>query len=73
VAGISSFAVRALGVDGSQDRGTQGGFRAEGGLRFQGGAAAVELFLAAERRIDPYPLEFSTITWASAGFRLLSR
>jgi hypothetical protein len=73
VAGISSFAVRALGVDGSQNRGTQGGFRAEGGLRFQGGAAAVELFLAAERRIDPYPLEFSTITWASAGFRLLSR
>jgi hypothetical protein len=73
VAGISSFSVRALGVDGSQNRATQGGFRAEGGMRFEGGAAAIELFLAAERRIDPYPLEFSTVTWASAGFRLLSR
>jgi hypothetical protein len=73
VSGISSFSVRGVGVDGSQNRGTQGGFRAEGGMRFEGGGAAVELFLAAERRIDPYPLEFSAATWASAGFRLLSR
>jgi hypothetical protein len=73
VSGITSLAVRALGVDGSQNRGTQGGYRAEGGIRLEGRGAAVELFLAAERRIDPYPLEFSKATWASVGFRLLSR
>lgn len=65
--------LRFLGVDGSQDRGTQTGFRAEGGLRIQGKGAAVELFVAGERRIDPYPLEFGTAQWFTAGFRLLSR
>jgi hypothetical protein len=65
--------LRLLGVDGSQNRGTQTGFRAEGGIRFQGRAGAMEFFLAAERRIDPYPLEFGTATWATVGFRLLSR
>ena len=35
-------------------------------------APRVELFVAGERRIDPYPLEFATATWVTAGFRLLS-
>jgi hypothetical protein len=65
--------VRHLGVDGSQDRGGQTGFRVEGGVRLDGGAGAVELFVAGERRIDPYPLEFSTMSWVTAGFRLVSR
>jgi hypothetical protein len=66
-------AIRHLGVDGRQRRGDQTGFRLEGGVRFDGGAGAVELFVAGERRIDPYPLEFSTMSWVTAGFRLLSR
>ena len=65
--------VRFLGVDGSAARDGQTGYRAEGGFRFEGGGGAVELFVAAERRIDPYPTEFGTATWMSAGFRLLSR
>ena len=65
--------VRVLGVDGSRARDTQYGVRGEGGVRLDGSAAALELFVAAERRIDPYQLEFSTATWVSAGFRLTSR
>jgi hypothetical protein len=65
--------VRLLGVDRSRLRGTQTGFRGEAGLRLDGRGAAVELFVAAERRIDPYPLEFSTARWLTAGFRLVSR
>ena len=47
-----------LGVDGSQNRGNQTGYEVEGGVRFEGARAAIELFVAGERRIDPYPLEF---------------
>jgi hypothetical protein len=65
--------VRILGVDATRDRGTQAGFLAEGGVRFEGNAAAMELFVAAERRIDPYPVEFATATWLKVGFRLLTR
>ena len=65
--------VRHLGVDGSQARSGPTGFRAEAGVRFEGGAGAAELFVTAERRVDPYPLEFGTETWVSAGFRLLTR
>jgi hypothetical protein len=65
--------VRRLGVDGSRDRGGQTGVRGEAGVRLEGSGGAVELFVSAERRIDPYPLEFSTATWVTAGFRLLTR
>jgi hypothetical protein len=65
--------LRHLGVDGSANRGGQTGYRGEAGVRLEGSGAAVELFVSAERRIDPYPLEFSTATWATAGFRLLTR
>jgi len=71
VVGTGGF--RVVGVDGSRDRGDQYGWRGEGGVHFDGGAAALELFVAGERRIDPYQLEFSTATWLTTGFRLLSR
>jgi hypothetical protein len=73
VAIVAGGDVRVLGVDGTRGRGTQHGFRGEGGVRLDGGGAAVDLFVAAERRIDPYQLEFSTITWMTAGFRISSR
>jgi len=69
--GTGGFGV--VGVDGSRDRGDQYGWRGEGGVHVDGGAAALELFVAGERRIDPYQLEFSTATWLTTGFRLLSR
>ncbi len=65
--------LRRLGVDGSQNRGDQTGFRGETGVRFEGRRGAMEFFLAAERRIDPSPLQFGTASWATVGFRLLSR
>jgi hypothetical protein len=70
---LGGFTARMLGVDGSQNRGTQHGYRAEGGFLFQGKAGGIELFMAGERRIDPYPLEFGTVDWLSLGFRFLSR
>jgi hypothetical protein len=73
VAVVSAVRARVLGVDGTRDRGTQTGFVAEAGVRFEGRAGAIELYAGAERRIDPYPLDFGTATWARAGFRLLSR
>jgi hypothetical protein len=60
-------------VDGSRDRGRQHGYRGEAGVRLEGRGGAAELFAALERRIDPYQLEFGTVTWAMAGFRLLTR
>ena len=65
-------ALRLLGVDGRHDRGTQTGARAEGGVRLTGRAGAIELFVALERRIDPYPLEVGTVQWLTMGFKLLS-
>jgi hypothetical protein len=64
--------LRLVGTDGSRGRGTQTGVRAEGGVRLVGTGAALELFLAGERRVDPYPLEFGSASWFSAGFRLVS-
>jgi len=72
IALVGDADLRRLGVDGSQNRGTQTGARGEGGVRFEGRAGAIELFVAVERRIDPYPLEFGTTTWMTAGFKLVS-
>jgi hypothetical protein len=72
--GFASHVIwHTLTVDGSRNRGTQTGGRAEGGVRLQGNGGAVELFLAAERRVDPYPLEFFTDNWLTTGFRFTSR
>lgn len=62
-----------LTVDGSRGRGAQTGVRAEGGVRLKGSGGAVELFLAGEHRVDPYPLQFSTDNWLTAGFRFIGR
>lgn len=70
---ITSARLQLLGVDGSQQRGTQTGGRTEAGVRIVGEKGAIELIVAAERRVDPYPLEFSTLNWFSAGFRFVSR
>jgi hypothetical protein len=72
VAFVSTGIVRIVGVDGSRDRGTQYGYRAEGGVRLGGRGALLDLFVAGERRIDPYQLEFSTVTWLTVGFRISS-
>ena len=72
VAVIATGTLRLVGVNGSRNRGTQHGFRVEGGIRLDGRAAHLDLFLAGERRIDPYQLEFSTATWLMTGFRLSS-
>ena len=69
---VSSGNFRVLGVDGSRGRGNQFGFRGEGGVRVAGRGAALELFAAVERRIDPYQLEFDSATWMTVGFRISS-
>jgi hypothetical protein len=44
-----------------------------GGVRFNGQAGAIELVVAAERRIDAYPLDTAAQSWFTAGFRFVSR
>jgi hypothetical protein len=73
VAIVSDVVVRYLGVDGSAGRNGQTGARGEVGVRFTGRGAGLELFVAAERRVDPYPLAFGVEQWASAGFRFVNR
>jgi len=70
---LAAADVRYLGVDGSQNRGNQTGYKVEGGVRFHGRNGAIEVFIAGERRIDPYPVEVGVAQWFTAGFRLLSR
>ena len=70
---LATADVRYLGVDGSQNRGNQTGYRVEGGVRFEGHRGAIEVFIAGERRIDPYPVEVGVAQWFTAGFRLLNR
>jgi hypothetical protein len=73
VAAIATGRFHTVGVDGSRNRGTQFGYRGEGGVQLAGRGALLDLFVAAERRIDPYQLEFSTASWLTAGFRISSR
>ena len=69
---LAAGTVRMLGTNGTRGRGTQVGVRGEGGVRLIGRGAALDLIFAAERRIDPYQLEFGTITWMTTGFRISS-
>jgi hypothetical protein len=55
------------------NRERQLGGKAEGGVRLNGRAGALELFAGYERRIDADPIDFQPHNWALAGFRLLSR
>lgn len=63
-----------FGVNGEVPRRERqlGGF-VEAGIRLKGGAGAMELFLALERRVDADPLDRQPREWGLAGFRLLSR
>jgi hypothetical protein len=70
---LASAELRRIGVDGTRNRGDQTGFRVEGGTRLDGRAGDLEVFVAYERRIDPYQLEFNTASWLTAGFRVVSR
>ena len=70
---IAGGGLRLVGVDETRSRGTQRGGRVEGGVRLDGHAGAIELVVAAERRIDAYPLETAARSWVSAGFRFVSR
>ena len=64
---------RLIGVDGSRDRSAQVAGKLESALRLAGRAAAAEVFIGVERRVDPYPIEFGTASWFLAGLRLSSR
>ena len=63
---------RVVGVDGTRARGTQFEARVETGVSMRGEAATAELFIGAQRRVDPYPIEFSTASWFFAGLRVFS-
>jgi hypothetical protein len=48
------------------------GGRIEGGFRVRGGAAALEVFVGYERRIDAFPTDRFRVRWITAGFRIVS-
>ena len=70
---IGAGQLRYIGTSDLFNRGNQTGGRGEGGFRVSGRAVTVELYLALERVIDPYPTEHGTASYASVGMRLLSR
>ena len=70
---LGSATLRKVGTNGLGNRGTQTGGRGEGAIRVSGKAATIELYLAVERVIDPYPTEFGSVSYASVGMRLLTR
>ena len=74
VAAIASGSVIVRTVDPSVfQRDTRVGGRGEVDIRLTGGAAALEFFVAREARIDADPLDLTTRSWTSIGFRLLSK
>ena len=63
-----------VAVDGSVPaRGTQTGGLVEAGIRLNGRAGSIELFVGVEKRIDADPVDRQPHHWGLAGFRLLSR
>ncbi len=63
-----------VGVDPAlAGRDTQQAGRAEGGVRLDGRAGAVELFAGVERRADADPIDRQPQRWIFAGFRFVSR
>jgi hypothetical protein len=63
-----------FGVNGTIfNRGSQQGGRVEGGVRFEGGAGALELFAGIERRLDADPADLLPVRSVIAGFRLLGK
>ena len=47
--------------------------RFEGGVRFDGRGGALELFAGVEHRLDADPHDYLPLTWAIAGFRMVSK
>ncbi len=70
---IGHSRIRFIGVDETYGRGTQTGFRAEGGVRLGGTGGALELFLSGEHRADADVTTFGPRNWLGAGFRLRGR
>ncbi len=71
---MASAELRLIGVERAiANRDQQHGWRVESGVHLAGSGAAVELFVAAEQRIDAYPTERAPARWATAGFRFVSR
>jgi hypothetical protein len=60
-------------IDTPEARARVCGGRLEGALRINGRAAAIELFVAYERRIDAFPTDRFRVRFTAVGFRLLSR
>jgi hypothetical protein len=54
-------------------RGTQTGGAVDAGIRLNGRAGGIELFVGYEKRVDADPLDRRPQHWGLAGFRLLSR
>jgi hypothetical protein len=52
---------------------TERGGRFEAGVRLSGGGGALELFAGVERRLDADPHDYLPLTWAIAGFRMVSK
>jgi hypothetical protein len=62
-----------FGVDPARlHRSAQADGLVESGLRLEGRAGAVELFVGLERRIDAYPIDREAKHWVMAGFRLVN-
>ncbi len=71
---IGSAGVTLVPVDSTVfGRGRQTGASLEGGVRIDGSAAALEFFVAFERRIDASPFDLTTRNLGLVGFRLLSQ
>ena len=70
---LAAADVRYLGVDGSQNRAIKPATKSKAASGSKVARGAIELFVAGERRIDPYPVEVGVAQWFAAGFRLLSR
>jgi hypothetical protein len=58
-------------IRGRED--SQRGGRFEGGVRLDGPGGALELFAGVERRLDADPHDYLPLTWAIAGFRMVSK
>ncbi|MBI2834216.1 MAG: hypothetical protein HYX76_07295 [Acidobacteria bacterium] len=71
LAAIAGGRLTLVSVDRATfDRGMQSGGRVEVGVQVPGPAGRIDIFLAAERRIDADPLERLPHSWALVGFRL---
>jgi hypothetical protein len=72
VIGAAGMHARLVGSS-RRARPTQTGTRIEGGVRIEGGAAALEFVGGFERRVDADAFELTPRQWAFAGARILSR